>query len=93
LGVFYSYSVGGDVKDCRLINDINDACGGNNKCDIYEKIFFDGFTLSQGGSDVKIFFRSPYGKVFGNGIIKILQSGQGYSKNIKVNEYGKINIQ
>ncbi len=94
--IFYSYSASTppDVKDCRIIDSFTSACGGNNLCVEYETKTFNGFTLTQDGDDdsVGIFFRSPYGKVFGDGIIKMLQDGQGYFKKVEINEYGKINI-
>jgi prepilin-type N-terminal cleavage/methylation domain-containing protein len=94
LEIFYSYSnsTPPDVKDCRRIATVGDTCGGNNACSEYETKFFEGFILSQGGNGVNIFFRSPYGKVFGEGIVKIMQDGgQNYLKEIEVNKYGKIN--
>lgn len=95
LEIYYSYSTAGEVKDCRTIDGIADACGGVNDCLEYETKFFEGFVLSQGsdeGSDVNIFFRSPYGKVFGEGIISITQVEHDYSKSIDVNKYGKISV-
>lgn len=93
LEVFYSYSNNRDVKDCRKIVGVIDACSGNNTCLEYEMKFFDGFVLSQdSGNDVNIFFRSPYGDVFGQGTVKIAQNGQTYFKEIEINEYGKVNI-
>jgi prepilin-type N-terminal cleavage/methylation domain-containing protein len=93
LQIFYSYSNNREVKDCRKISVVADACSGANSCLEYETKFFEGFTLSQGGNNVNVFFRSPYGKVFGAGVIKLMQDGQAYFKNIEINEYGKINMQ
>jgi prepilin-type N-terminal cleavage/methylation domain-containing protein len=91
--IVYSYSIAGEVKDCRRIDSFATACDGSNTCLPYETKFFDGFTISQPASSGGIFFRSPYGKVFGAGDITITQDGGTHTKIIKVNEYGKINAQ
>ena len=95
LEIYYSYSVVGEVKDCRTIETLADVCNGQNACLKYETKFFEGFTLSQTGN-VDIFFRSPYGKVFGAGAgageITITQDDSIYNKSIEVNEFGKINV-
>ena len=94
LEVYYSYSATGEVKDCRTIETLaSDVCGGSNLCDEYETKFFEGFVLTQSSGTLDIFFRSPYGKVFGAGDVKITQQGgSAYSKEISVNEFGKINV-
>ena len=94
LQIFYSYSVDGEVKDCRGITSVADACDGTiNRCLPYELKSFEGFELTQSGNnDIGIFFRSPYGKVFGAGGVTVRQSGSSHVKTIEVNEYGKINI-
>ena len=92
LEIYYSYSNNENVQDCRNISNISDVCGGANHCLGYETKFFEGFELSEEDNDVNIFFRSPYGKVFGSGVIKIIQNNQLYYKEIEINEYGKINI-
>lgn len=93
LQIFYSYSADGEVKDCRGITSVADACDGTiNICLPYELKSFEGFTLNQGGNDIGIFFRSPYGKVFGAGDVTVQQNGSLHVKTVRVNEYGKINI-
>ncbi len=93
LEIVYAYSVGGEVKDCRSISDFATACGGNNACLSYETKLFEGFTLNQEGNDIGIFFRSPYGKVFGAGDVTIKQDNSTHFKSIKINEYGKISAE
>ena len=91
LEIYYSHN-DGNVKDCRNIADVASACNGSNECDNYETKYFEGFEVTQLPGGVNIFFRSPYGKVFGAGDIKIEQTDNSYAKTIKVNEYGKISV-
>ena len=97
LEIFYSYSMNDDPVDCREIAIIDNVCNETtNNCAIYEKAKeIKGFTFSDDSSNpVKIFFRSPYGKTIGADggyTIKITQDDNGYSKEIEINQYGKIN--
>jgi prepilin-type N-terminal cleavage/methylation domain-containing protein len=87
LEIQYAYSVDNDVKDCRVISDIDDVCSDDIECEKYEERIFDGFTIGS----VNIFFKAPYGEVFGVDKITITQNDGQFSKSIKVNKYGKIN--
>ncbi len=96
VSVFYSYSISGEVSDCANIASINDVCDQvSNGCEDYETRHFVGFNVSdENDNNVKVFFRSPYGNVLGvsdNYEIIVKQLEPEYSKNIKINKFGKIN--
>lgn len=96
LEVYYAYSVNGEVKDCREISAIGSLCSsGVIACPKYESKLIKDYKVGQGsgGSNgVNIFFRSPYGKVFGEGVITVTQDDNSYSKKLNINKYGKINV-
>ena len=98
VSVFYSYSVNGEVDDCADIGNISSVCNraNNNSCENYETRHFEGFNVSdKNASNVKVFFRSPYGDTVGVSdtgySIVVKQTENNYTKTIKVNKFGKIN--
>jgi prepilin-type N-terminal cleavage/methylation domain-containing protein len=95
LEIFYMYPSDNEINKCRTIKktDTEKICGGGFVCEKYESKFFKGFGINQDGGAIKIFFKSPYGEVVGNGLLTIKQNSSGYSKSIMVNGYGKINEQ
>ena len=86
---------------CRKLSIIGEICdnGSTTTCQLYEKKDFESFKIISGTNNpVKIFFRTPYGKVIGASTITIQQVDEGgggisgHSKNIEINKQGKINV-
>jgi prepilin-type N-terminal cleavage/methylation domain-containing protein len=92
---------GDDPVICRKLSIIGEICdnGSTTTCQSYEKKDFESFKIISGTNNpVKIFFRTPYGKVIGASTITIQQVDEGgggisgHSKNIEINKQGKINV-
>ncbi len=84
-----------NVKTCRSIKMLSEICDNIvTKCEEHETRNFKGFSIKEAGSDVKIFFKAPYGEVIGAGNVTITQNGgSSPNKTIEINNQGKINVQ